>query len=121
MKVICPYCNREAQLVTGEVIYPKSISFHDLYFWQCAPCGACVGTHEGKRHKPLGTLANKHLRMLRREAHNAFDWWWRKQGIRRSEAYTELARSLGIPKSECHIAMFDEAVCHKVVDLYYWR
>jgi hypothetical protein len=122
MKVICPYCKQPAVLVTGAFIYPELENLHSNYYWSCSPCGAYVGTHRAsKDHQPLGTMADKPLRMLRCKAHEAFDGWWKGIGMKRTTAYKELARSLGISKSECHIAMFDEAMCHKVVDLYSWR
>ena len=45
----------------------------------------------------------------------AFDPLWKDLGLRRGKAYAKLADALGIPVDDCHIGMFDEAMCAKVV------
>lgn len=47
--VICPYCNKPAKLVTGEVIYPRTSHLHKEFFWLCAPCCVYVGTHRNSQ------------------------------------------------------------------------
>lgn len=59
--MICSYCNNEAKLVSGNVIYPHRPDLAYLRFWQCAPCAAYVGCHKGTT-KPLGRIANAELR-----------------------------------------------------------
>jgi hypothetical protein len=72
---------------------------------------------------PLGTLANRQLRALRKEAKELFNARWDRQQIKyghgerraeqkdRTAAYTWLAAQLGIPKSSCHFGWFDETTC----------
>ncbi|MDR0480872.1 MAG: DUF3268 family zinc-finger domain-containing protein [Gallionellaceae bacterium] len=63
MSVKCPYCDRDAQLVTGVTIYPHRDDLRRKHFWLCAPCNAYVGTHQRNRKmglsgdEPLGRLA----------------------------------------------------------------
>lgn len=112
----CPYCNREAKLVTGDVVYPHRPDLYTKNFWLCEPCEAFVGCHPGTL-RPLGTLATKTLRQLRLAAHNAFDPIWKSRKLKRKEAYQWLAKEMGIDVKRCHISQFNEAECEQVVEL----
>lgn len=118
--MICPYCNNEAQLVSGEVVYPHRPDLYDKHFWVCVPCDARVGCHDGTT-KPLGRLANAELRQAKMAAHAAFDPLWQRwkalTGLPRSKAYAWLAQQLGIPHKDCHIGMFDVDQCERVVQV----
>ncbi|WP_323016991.1 zinc-finger-containing protein [Castellaniella sp.] len=111
---MCPYCRSWANLVTGKEIYPHRPDLFDKKFWECAPCGAYVGCHPGGI-KPLGRLANASLRVTKQRAHAAFDPLWKDGGMTRSEAYARLSEDLEIPREECHIGMFDEFRCQRVI------
>lgn len=125
--VNCPYCNRSAELVTGQTIYPNRPDLHHRRFWLCRPCDAYVGCHPPgavRKHEwePMGTLADAETRIWRRRAHQAFDPLWRHgakrlRSKRRRRAYHWLAHQLGMRFSECHIGRFDIATCMQVVDL----
>lgn len=128
LRVVCPYCHRNAALVSGAAIYPGRHDLAGLKFWQCEPCGAWVGCHragsweyiDGKRvtHvgiEPLGRLANAELRTAKQRAHAAFDPLWKDGSMPRREAYRWLAGKLGISEANCHIGMFDVAACVAVV------
>ncbi len=124
MVVRCPYCGADAKLVTGKVVYPHRPDLAQLKFWQCAPCDAYVGCHKPNAHnpaddgtRPLGRLANATLRRLKSTAHACFDPLWKDGHMLRGEAYQWLAAQLGIPVGECHIGMFDEATCKRVITL----
>jgi hypothetical protein len=106
----CPYCDRAAKVVTGNVIYPHRIDLRGRLFYLCAPCDAYVGTHRGTK-KPLGRLANKSLRGLRGQVHAAFDPLWRSQQMTRTQAYEWLSSAMGISPANCHVGMFDEDQC----------
>lgn len=114
-KVVCPYCDNDAQLTTGDYVYPHRKDLKDINVYVCWPCDAYVGTHKGTT-TPLGTMANQELRTARRAAHNAFDPFWRGGRMRRREAYAKLAALMNIPKSEAHIALFNVEQCKQVVD-----
>lgn len=120
IRVVCPYCDRPARLVTGSVIYPHRLDLIDLKFWQCEPCDAYVGCHragngQGDGTKPMGRLANAELRRWRNAAHTAFDPLWRSRRMRRREAYGWLAKRLGVSVDNCHIGEFDVDGCKAVI------
>ncbi|TXH43513.1 MAG: hypothetical protein E6Q97_33955 [Desulfurellales bacterium] len=120
IKVVCPYCDRETKLVTGNKIYPHRKDLYHHHFWQCAPCEAHVGVHKGTI-KPLGSPANGHTRNMRSQAHNAFDPLWRTGPFKgmngRYQAYKWLADQLGIAVQNCHIGMFDVEQCTRVISI----
>ena len=117
MAVICSYCGNDSRLVTGVNVYPHRPDLYNLHFWYCEPCAAWVGCHKNSDAKPLGRLANSSLRMAKSAAHRAFDTLWKNGTMSRKEAYLWLSCKLGIKFSECHIGMFDEELCEKVVDI----
>lgn len=110
----CQYCDREAELVTGEKTYPHLTSLHHIPFWFCQPCEAWVGCHPGTK-TPLGSVANAELRLKRMQAHSAFDSTWtnRKE---RSKQYAWLADVMGLSEDKCHIGSFSEEQCQQVLD-----
>lgn len=116
LTVHCPYCRRNAQLVSGTTIYPHRPDLAEKRFWRCGSCDAYVGCHEGTT-KPLGRLANAELRAWKQRAHAAFDPIWQDGNMRRERAYGWLARQLGISRPTCHIGMFDVEMCQKVVEV----
>lgn len=112
----CPYCGKQAELVTGSAMYPHRPDLASKRFWRCSPCRAWVGCHPGTR-EPLGRLANSELRRAKQDAHEAFDPIWKEGPLSRSEAYEWLARKLGIPSAECHVGMMDVPTCRRVVEV----
>jgi len=124
--VICHYCGRDAEFVNSELVYGRDLGM----IYLCQPCNAWVGVHRGT-DKPKGTLANKELRDWRKMAHAAFDpLWMRKLEIRRRQrgqdykkvyargsGYKWLREQMGLPKSNCHIGMFDVEQCKQVVEI----
>ena len=124
VSVNCPYCENDAELVTGQDVYPHRWDLASLKFWRCQPCGAYVGCHKrnrkygGKRDEPLGRLADAELRKAKSRAHRAFDPRW-KGGPQwaRKEAYAWLAVRLKIDPEKCHIGEFDVAMCDRVVSV----
>ena len=118
-EVQCPYCYKLASLVSGEVIYPHRIDLFDKKFWSCKKCEAYVGCHE-KTTLPLGSLANQTLRSLRSKCHQLFDPLWRSKnnGITRSNCYWWLANKLDIHIKDCHIGLFDEDKCMRLLILW---
>lgn len=115
-KVTCPYCQKPAQQVSGDIVYPHRPDLKERKFYLCRPCNAYVGCH--KNGEPLGTLANEQLRAARMRTHEVFDALWKNGGpMKRTEAYAWLAEILGIKAQSCHIAMFDEAMCMKTIQV----
>jgi len=110
---ICNYCGNFSKLTSGAEIYPHRKDLKNLRFYSCSGCDAYVGTHKGTV-KPLGRLANKELRKAKSAAHRAFDPLWKLKNMTRKEAYSWLAKELGIKKEDCHIGMFDVDTCKHV-------
>lgn len=108
MNIVCPYCNCECELVSGEEVYPHRQDLAHLQFFLCRPCWAYCGTH--RNGKPLGTPANGKLRKLRQTAHSVLDPIWKKI-LDRSEVYRRLATLMSISVDKCHVGMFNEAQC----------
>ena len=113
---ICPYCGAATELIhTG---YGKKFI--------CKPCDAWVGVHQGTENA-LGSLANAELRNLRMLAHQWFDPIAREGLIEdfykvhiagmssRKKAYHWLSAEMNIHADYCHIAMFNDEECRRVV------
>ncbi len=117
----CNYCGRKANLLTGKELYPHRRDLWAKKFWVCKPCDAWVGCHDGTS-KPLGILARREMRMARMEAHAVFDPIWKTGLMGRKDAYTWLAKQLGIKVCECHISRFGKRRSLKVVAVcnQYW-
>lgn len=116
MKVICDYCNNKAVLVTGKELYPHRPDLVSIKAWQCKPCNASVGCHKNSKDNiPLGRLANPELKRLKQDAHAAFDPLWKSGKLTRKEAYAWLSHAMDIDPNACHIGMFNEDLCRKVV------
>ncbi len=106
----CPECGGKLRLRIGE---------YGLYY-RCTKFPACRTTHTAhkKTGKPMGVPANKETRTLRMKAHEAFDKLWVSKRLKyksRNRAYAWLARRLGIRSADCHIGMFDKAMCSRVI------
>lgn len=116
MEVICDYCNKPAQLVGGNKVYPHRQDLHYLKFWVCNPCEARVGCHKNsKNHAPLGRLANAELRAAKSEAHQSFDPIWKEKHMKRNAAYIWLADTMKMDVRDCHIGMMNIGQCRLVV------
>ncbi len=106
----CPYCGRRADFLESSArLYGRD--YGPVY--ACLPCRAWVGCHDGTTN-PLGTMADEHLRGMRRRAHEAFDPIWRLNAMSRRSAHKWLADQIGVEARDCHIAMMDADQCHLV-------
>lgn len=103
--VLCSYCQQPAQKITGTQFG---------IWYRCTPCEANASCHPGT-DTPLGTFAKFPLRKARNAAHQALDGLWQGKHMTRGAAYRWLRRKLGLTEAECHIALFDEAQCARVV------
>ncbi len=121
-KLTCAYCGKTAKLSMSSAHRYHGRDYGPI--WECDPCEAWVGCHPGTT-KPLGRLANKELRLAKIAAHDAFDGLWRRKVQKekcskshaRSKGYAWLAAQLGISPQQCHIGMFDVAMCRRVVEV----
>jgi len=107
----CPYCNSPVIFTSNAEIYGRQYGNGMCY--KCTVCDTYVGVHTGTKI-PLGRLADKELRDLKKECHSLFDPIWREnKNITRSEAYKKLAELLKIPVNECHFGWFDKETLYK--------
>lgn len=128
--VICDYCENKAQLVKGDKIYPHRPDLYYLNFYYCdnGHEPAYVGCHKKNPNHghdgttPLGRLADSILRSKKSSAHQTFDPIWKEGFMSRKEAYSWLAKELNISGKDCHIGLFNEEMCDKVVSICanYW-
>lgn len=126
---LCAHCNQPSALVLGENIYRHRRDLAKRSFYKCFNCDAYVGCHR-RTSEPLGRPANAELRAARQKLHNLMiDPLWKTAidacgytpednkaraiitKAARARVYHYLAMSLGIERSECHVAMFDLETC----------
>ena len=72
--VICPYCFRPAEYLSGRIVAARFPKRWNEFYWACLPCAANVRAH--KSGAPMGVLANGPVRYARGEAHKAIDRLW---------------------------------------------
>lgn len=102
----CIYCNAEVKLVSNAEIYGKKYGNGMCY--KCSQCDAYVGVHPDLV-TPLGVLADRELRNLKKKAHSLFDPIWQNKkhkGKARNSAYRNLADKLKIEQKDCHFGHF---------------
>jgi zinc-finger-containing domain len=97
--------------VTGAELYPSLPAVAAKLYYKCNPCQAW-----GSSGSPM-QIANAELRTARRAAHFMFDPMWKSRAYSRAAAYQWLAQRLGLTSAECHIGLFDVAMCEKVVEV----
>ena len=123
--VICPYCEQRAIFLRSSAEVYQGRDFGPIYI--CRGCAAWVGCHHGTTN-PLGRLANKELRTWKMAVHRVFDPIWQRRweskravdptytrGMARGGRYKKLGQLLGIPKTDCHIGMFDVETCKRAI------
>ena len=111
----CQYCGGTVVLRSADGIYRDNPNHTMLYVCSNYPhCDAYVRTHPGT-NIPVGTLANRKLRMLRNEAHHQFDQLYRSGIMSKQDAYLWLADLLQMPLSKAHIGYLGEYYCNEVI------
>lgn len=110
--VTCPYCQNPAKWVNNQEVYGKQYGKSFMCYW-CKPCDAYVGCHNNSK-KPLGTMANKQLRTLRRKAHAHVDPLWQDGRMTRKEMYSSLNQIFGY---EVHIGASDIELCKAILKI----
>lgn len=120
-KVICQTCGSIAIFIPNELVYGRP--YGNGICWVCINyftsgtfCDSYVGCHEDGT--PLGTPADKLLRIARNQAHKEFDKLWKtsrnkdatmfksENKANRSMLYDQLAEHMNLPRDKCHIGMF---------------
>jgi len=119
VNIKCPYCGSQAILRPASAVHGAEYRNPGEEVYVCARypvCDSYVGAHRRTR-LPMGTLADRPLRIKRMEAHNAFDRLWQSGMMSRTAAYRWLQVQLGLPPEEAHIAKFSEWRCAQVIQL----
>jgi len=120
--LVCPYCGGNTEYVNGSSVWKDDTRM----IYLCRPCKAWVGVHKGT-DQALGRVANADLRALKKLAHRWFDpiaveglindfYTTTITGMgTREKAYYWLAGQMNIKKEYCHIGMFGEDECKRVI------
>jgi len=119
-KIDCGDCGAPMKLMMG--------SFGKLIYG-CTAYPDCHGTHSAhtagrKIGKPLGRSADKTTREARRDAHRAFDLFWRSKKRNQKKAYDWLAQKMDmvnkhgtVNRRKCHIGRFNIDQCKQVMEI----
>ena len=118
---LCPYCGKRSKPMLGRDALENEVGLGrpDLMnkpCFVCFDCDARVWCHE-HNGSPLGRLANRHCRLLRKICHRLFDELWQSGRMDRNEAYAWLGQELGLTRRQCHFGLFDETMCQRAIDL----
>lgn len=111
----CPYCGSKTEFRSADGIYRDNSRGEMLYVCKRYPaCDAYVRVYPGTM-EPMGTIANKQLRRMRKEAHHYFDQLHARKIMSRKEAYLWLSDMLGLPINQTHIGLMGEYNCQRVI------
>ena len=119
INIKCPYCNSQAFLRPASAVHGQEYRQPGEEVYVCArypDCDSYVSAHR-RTHLPMGTLANRPLRIKRMEAHEAFNRLWKSGMMSRTAAYRWLQVQMGLPPEEAHIDKFSELRCEQVIRL----
>lgn len=108
----CPYCNKEAKWCENKEIYGKNYG-KSYMCYLCKDCDAYVGCHQNTV-RPLGTMANKELRMWRRKVHAYIDPLWLSKKIKRGKLYNKISDLVGFP---FHVGDADIETCQRILKI----
>lgn len=112
----CPYCGKPVHLIPAKGILPPWSKITQLLACTDYPkCDSYVCVQPGT-DKPLGSIADKKLRMLRQSAHSYFDQLYTSGYMTRDDAYVWLADKVFRPRSEAHIGNFSEYHCKLIIE-----
>ena len=89
VNIKCPYCHSQAFLRSASMVHGGAYRQPGEEVYVCARYPACdsyVSAHRRTR-LPMGTLANRPLRVKRMEAHESFNRLWKSGMMTRTAAY----------------------------------
>lgn len=113
MLIYCTGCKKEveARLTDGKERYPHRPDLYELPFWKCDSCGGYVGCHHKTSNptRPLGFIATPEILKARKEIHAILDPLWKKNKIKRDQAYKYIADKLGYEYHTGEIKTIEEA------------
>jgi len=100
---VCKNCGAEVIFTSNAEIYGREYGNGRCY--KCTKCDSYVGVHTGTK-VPLGILANKEEREMKKKCHDLFDELWHDSN-QRTQVYKKLALALRIDIKRCHFGWFD--------------
>ena len=108
----CPYCGNPTKKVDSKIIYTRSYGL----IWYCEPCDAYCGS-DRVTGDGLGSVANKELRDLRKDAFEFFLKALKPGSFNRIDAMHYFAAQMGIPKKDFNIAWLREDGCREFIKI----
>lgn len=113
----CHHCGSpDIRLTTNDIIYGQPVGKWPLV-WYCINCEAAVSCHP-ETEIPIGFMADRHTRQLRKRVHRNFDPLWKgPRSMPREEAYRWLAGKMGIDPCICHVSYFDASMCRRALKI----
>lgn len=112
----CPYCGSTVIYRSADGIYQDNSRGAMLYVCSHYPnCDTYVRTHAGTRI-PVGSMANRELRLLRKTAHHYFDRLYESGIMSKEDAYYLLAGMIDAPLSQAHIGYLSDYYCKQVIE-----
>lgn len=114
-KPICPYCNAQSEIRSLAEVTGNKNSKGKVFVCKNFPeCNSYVKVND-QTGLPMGTMANKHLRDLRAEAHRQIARLYADGLGTRDSTYEWMASRLGLNRRETHIGLFQEYYCLQVI------
>ncbi len=117
-QIRCPYCNSPAVLRPASAVHGIKAQPHS-YLYVCSRYPACdsyVSAHQRDK-RPMGTLADSHLRRKRIQAHNALEQLRKAKHMEKWAVYVWLQARLGLDESSAHIGLFSAPMCDRLVSV----
>lgn len=84
--------------------------------WVCNDCDAFVTCHDGTE-TPVGYMAGRKTRTLRKKAHIVFDRLWQERLMTRNKAYLWLSVALKINRTEAHISWLTDEQLYRTIEV----
>ena len=111
------HCGAHAMRRPASVVHGDNAKNEYLYICSRYPvCDSYVGVHK-KSRKPLGTLADKPLRVKRIQAHKSFNRLWESGVMKKWQAYKWMAAKFGLNGEQAHIGKFSHYMCDELITL----
>lgn len=117
-KIVKCHCGAHAMKRPASVVHGTKAKAEE-YLYVCSRYPACdsyVGTHK-KSLEPMGTLADKKLRIKRIEAHKFFNQLWESGIMQKWQAYKWMEAKFGLNRNQAHIAKFSEYMCDELISV----
>lgn len=112
IEVICPRCGKPAPWVENKEVYGRNYGRSYMCYY-CKDCDTYVGCHNNTR-QPLGTMANKELRELRKKVHAKIDPMWNGDKFVRGKLYAFITNQLGY---QYHTGESNVETCNKILKM----